>query len=311
MSKRITRIVAGIATIHETDQVLSSALALAQRTGAELHLVHAYELPDPILGAYAREGLLGPQFGARYRDDMKARLEESVAGATSEVRVHTHAHQGAAGDVLCAQAEALGADLLMIGATRSGKFLRTILGSTAERVVRGSTVPVLVLRHPLADPLRRVLLTTDLSDFSASVHERGLDVVESLIGGDVPEPSSLLVVWYDVSFPPPLRRDSLEQVARTELDEFLRARRPRGTPVSPRIRFGDPSKEITADAIDWQAELLVLGTHSRAGRSRFLLGSVAEATVRTSQTNVLILPPEGGSRAQAIRDEAAQNSSAA
>jgi len=94
-----------------------------------------------------------------------------------------------------------------------------------------------------------------------------------------------------VTFPPPLKRDSLKNLARQELNEYLAARREHAITVEPKVRIGDPAKEITAESIEWAADLLVLGTHSRRGRSRFLLGSVAEATVRTTQANVLILPP--------------------
>jgi universal stress protein E len=311
MTTTMKTIVAGVATVHERDPILASAIAIAEATGAELHLVHAYELPDPLLSAYARDGLLGPTFGARYRDEMKARLEERVGEIPTRARIQCHAVAGGASEVLCSQAESMEAELLLIGATRSGKFLRTILGSTAERVVRGATAPVLVLREPLAVRVRRVLLTTDLSDFSANVHERGLDLVEAMFGADVPELRSLLVVWYDVAFPPPLRRDSLEQVAETELAAFLEARTPRTAAVTPRVRIGDPAKEIAAESIDWQADLLVLGTHSRNGRSRFMLGSVAEATVRTTRANVLILPPQPAGDPGALRETTTLAASAA
>jgi nucleotide-binding universal stress UspA family protein len=162
--------------------------------------------------------------------------------------------------------------------------------------VRGAKVPVMVLRNPLAIPVSRVLVTTDMSEFSADVHERALDLIEGLFPGATPAVRALLVMWYDVSFPPPLKRDSLETLARAELTEYLAARRERALAVEPRVRIGDPAKEITAESIDWAADLLVLGTHSRRGRSRFLLGSVAEATVRSSRANVLILPPHEGRR---------------
>src|SRR5690606_39535490 len=64
-------------------------------------------------------------------------------------------------------AEEVGADLIVVGATRRGTLARTILGTTAQRVVRAARVPVLVNRRPGHSPMRRVLLTTDLSEGSA------------------------------------------------------------------------------------------------------------------------------------------------
>jgi universal stress protein E len=291
MSKPIRTIVAGVASAQEEDPILASAIAIAEAAGAELHFVHAFELPDPLLSAYVRDGLLGPEFGGRYRDQLTEEMQEKVRALSTSVRITCRAKAGPASEVLCEAAEELEADLLIVGATRAGKFLRSILGSTAERVIRAANRPVLVLRQPFSGPVERVLLTTDLSEFSADVHERGLDMLEQLLSDHGPEYRSLLVVWYDLAFPPPLRRDSLEEVAERELDEFLTARQLRDFEVRGRVRIGDPAKEITAEAIDWQADLMVLGTHSRRLRSRFLLGSVAEATVRTTTSNVLILPP--------------------
>jgi nucleotide-binding universal stress UspA family protein len=302
MSTRMRTIVAGVATVYEADPILAPAIAMAEAAGAELHFVHVFELPDPLLSAYARDGLLGPDFGARYRQELQERLEDHVRTLSESSRISCHALPGSANEVLCGHAKRLGADLVIVGATRSGKFLRTILGSTAERVVRTANIPVLVIRKPAAEPVKRVLLTTDLSDFSGRIHDRGLALIEQMYPGARPELRSLLVVWYDVAFPPPLRRHSLDAVATAELVEFLNARETRDTPVSPRVRIGDPAKEITAETIDWDADLLVLGTHSRSGRSRFLLGSVAEATVRGTQTNVLVLPPDAAAEAAAPSD---------
>ena len=57
---------------------------------------------------------------------------------------------------------------------------RGLTGSTAEGVVREATVPVLVLHQPLALPIRRVLLTTDLSGESEALLERGVATVGAL-----------------------------------------------------------------------------------------------------------------------------------
>src|SRR5690606_39204333 len=59
-----------------------------------------------------------------------------------------------------------------------------------------------------------------------------------------------------------------------------------------------PSEEIAQLAADLEADLVVVGTHGRRGFSRFLLGSVAEATVRLAPCPVLVvrpkaLPPSG------------------
>jgi nucleotide-binding universal stress UspA family protein len=48
---------------------------------------------------------------------------------------------------------------------------------------------------------------------------------------------------------------------------------------------------IDAAAADWQADVVVLGTHGRHGIERVVLGSVAEGVARRSKIPVLLVPP--------------------
>ena len=46
---------------------------------------------------------------------------------------------------------------------------------------------------------------------------------------------------------------------------------------------------IDSDALDWKADLIVIGTHGRSGLNRLLLGSVAEDVVRGTSVPVLLV----------------------
>jgi nucleotide-binding universal stress UspA family protein len=46
---------------------------------------------------------------------------------------------------------------------------------------------------------------------------------------------------------------------------------------------------IDKEALDWHAELIVIGTHGRSGFSRLLFGSVAEGVVRGASAPVLLV----------------------
>jgi universal stress protein A len=62
---------------------------------------------------------------------------------------------------------------------------------------------------------------------------------------------------------------------------------PRKTAV--RVEAGEPSDTILRIAKEVQADLVVMGTHGRAGLSRLLIGSVAEAVLRRSTCPVLTI----------------------
>lgn len=46
------------------------------------------------------------------------------------------------------------------------------------------------------------------------------------------------------------------------------------------------------EAARWQADLIVLGTHSRHGLDRLLLGSTTVSCLRTTHVPILVIPPE-------------------
>lgn len=79
-------------------------------------------------------------------------------------------------------------------------------------------------------------------------------------------------------------------VGLAEIDRFVQWVEP-GAPASRgKVRTGETAKEIVAEAAEWRADLLVLGTQGRTGPSRFLIGSVAEAVVRNALCDVLVIP---------------------
>jgi universal stress protein A len=58
------------------------------------------------------------------------------------------------------------------------------------------------------------------------------------------------------------------------------------------LREGKPADEILAAAREWEADLIVIGTHGRSGVSRILLGSTAESVVRDAACPVLVITPQ-------------------
>ncbi|MEX2376064.1 MAG: universal stress protein [Dehalococcoidia bacterium] len=286
----IRTIVAGIADLDAGDLVLGGAIELARQTGARLHLVHGFELPSLAWDAYGRMGYVDAQTLDEYAESLRELLRRAVAGfrPIEGIRYHMIAAPPATAvhDVGLAE----GADLVAVGASRRGSVAKVLLGTTAQRVVRSATAPVLILRQVVPPQCQRVLLTTDLSPFSAGVHELGLDVLDSLCGVERPEIRSLLVVRSSMGLPAPFRLDQLESMAHRELETFVEQRRDRGRKMNGIVRFGEPAEEIAKEAAAWKPDLVLVGTHSRPSMERWLLGSVAEAAIRDCSANVLVIP---------------------
>jgi universal stress protein E len=308
MTTPIRRLVVGVASVDELDPVLPCAIRLAERVAARLHVVHVVDLPEyPFLEDAAAFGAVGPAgLAAEFVREVERRLREQVERfAPAAGAVAVHALRGAGHRRLTEFVDEVGAELLVVGATRRGRIWRNALGTTTERVLRASTVPVLVVHRPFFHPVARVLLTTDLSDVGPAIHEQAADLVESLFGGN-PLELRVLFVLSDPLLPPTYADSLLQERARESLREFVAGRAPRELPVSTCLRQGDPAVEINREAEEWRADLLVLGTHGRRGVSRFVFGSVAAAALRDSPRNVLVVPAgraTGGGRRDAATDQ--------
>lgn len=267
----LRRIVAGLATLSPGDPALVPAIRMAERTGADLHLVHVRA--DDCDG-----------------EKLLARMEAEVAALTARGRITCHVVAGRAGDVLPLLAAELEAELLVLGHTRRGGALGAVLGTTAQRVLRASTVPVLSL-HPNARAAHaRVLLATDLSPHSAAALAAAARLAHALAQPAEPRfhPLYVTVLAWEAAAAG-LPEGSPEHAAR-ELAEFLgEIPELAGTPGA--VRAGDPADGILREADEWRADLIVVGTHGRRGLPRLLLGSVAGTVLRRAGVSVLAIPP--------------------
>jgi nucleotide-binding universal stress UspA family protein len=57
-------------------------------------------------------------------------------------------------------------------------------------------------------------------------------------------------------------------------------------------RLGDPAETLLQMCVDYEADLLIVGTHGRRGFDRWLEGSVAEHVVRHAHCPVLVARPK-------------------
>jgi nucleotide-binding universal stress UspA family protein len=64
--------------------------------------------------------------------------------------------------------------------------------------------------------------------------------------------------------------------------------------VTTAVRVGPTADSITKAAVDYGADLVIMGTHGRSGLSHLVLGSVAEHVIRTASCPVLVVRDSGG-----------------
>jgi nucleotide-binding universal stress UspA family protein len=127
-----------------SERALGKAEELAKALGAELELLHVYQLP--VLALPDAPVTVSPTFIA----DLTDRAEQALKPLADKVKTHglavsTKLLEGAPAETIVSRAQELRAELIVMGTHGRSGFRRFLLGSTAERVVRTSAVPVLTV----------------------------------------------------------------------------------------------------------------------------------------------------------------------
>ena len=143
---RIQRILVAVDFSEDSCHALTYAAGLAAEFDASLTLVHVVE---PHFGpgvANSTASTKGEPEGAEFAE-AKLELNDLGARMLGPCRVvETVVRGGLAFFEITEAAQALGADLIVLGTHGSNGLQRALLGSTAEKVVRHAPCPVLVAR---------------------------------------------------------------------------------------------------------------------------------------------------------------------
>ena len=129
-----------------SDVATQTAIELALNLGAELTLMHVFEIPVYVgMGTtFSPVDILTP-----IRDAEVASLEKALAHVRERIpKAQSRFDDGNPTDRIVAAAGELPADLIVVGTHGRRGASHLLLGSVAERVVRLSPVPVLTIRGP-------------------------------------------------------------------------------------------------------------------------------------------------------------------
>lgn len=266
------------------------AARLAHETGASLTLMHALaQRPLDDLRQW-----LGVALEQRLEDEARRELQALAdeLQATRQVAVHAELRPGPVLDVLGRGADEVGADLVVLGARGAGFLRRLVLGTTAERMLRRTQRPLLVVRQAAHEPYRRALLALDFSPWSAAVLEAARRVA--------PHARLVLFTAFQVPFEEKLRFAGVDaatveryrQQARATATQQLHAFAGRAGLVpgqwDPCIVEGEASMRLVEQEQVLDCDLVVLGKHGQSAAEDLLLGSVTKHVLAEGQSDVLV-----------------------
>jgi nucleotide-binding universal stress UspA family protein len=274
------------------------ACALACSWRASLTVLSVAEFPPGLNPDYAvNQQYLADLFkqASSQLVDLKGRAERRGIAVTTRVAT------GIPSEEVITAARAEDSDLIVVGTRGKTGLAHVLLGSTAERVIRGAPCPVLAVRTEPAETedegvllkpvtLERILVPVDFSDCSLDALEYAVVVAQqakaSLMLLHVLEPVS-----YGLDFTLSHIRTG-EQVRESwtkRLEELTASHQQSHVPVESRLRGGLPADSILDSAQTLPCDLIVMGTHGRRGISHALSGSVAEAVLRKARCPVIAL----------------------
>jgi nucleotide-binding universal stress UspA family protein len=261
------------------------ALDLAGLTGAEITFLHVIDedQPQSLINAAKREAeVLFAPGGPAPRADVKV------------------SHRILVGDpheAINDAAEEAGADLLVFGAHRRAPLRNAFVGTTAERAIRRSRIPALVVRNVGQGVYRKPVCALDLvhQDLSPWRGASRLSIMDTA--------NARILFAYESGSLDLLRKANKGVKS---MEEYLRAERSAVLPSVAKAMndlglkpeqaellttYISPAETILDFAKREKSDLIVVGSHQKSAFDRVLLGSVSGAVLNRSDLDVLVAPP--------------------
>ncbi len=290
--------------------VLPYAEELAARLRLEVVCLHVYGVgeddPASVHRAYVE----------RVADSVTAHTEEiqrqmGSAPRTEHVRIQGVVARGHPPEEILRYADNHDISLILMATHGRSGIGRWVMGSVADRVLRASSAPVLLVRASAAGetpwyalPKRTLLVPLDGSELAEQV----LPHVQQLSGQAGSRPGS--VVLLRVCEPPSILADYPEStmrltwkehmeearaLARKEAMEYLVRQEKQliesGLKARAEVLLGDAAESIIRFANQEMPNIVVMATHGRTGIGRWAYGSVADKILQGSSSPVFLVRP--------------------
>lgn len=295
-----TRVGAGVSKVllavdfsRRSSQAVDRVACLGLQTRASVRVLHA--LPRGLAGLDARYRVLAREQLDRAADRLRRAL---AARHRSDVTVTTELVSGPGADAIV-RAAGRWADVIVLGRRGRGLLRELLLGSTTRRVIRLSRLPVLAVAGSAARSYRRIVVGLDASPVSVRALRMALELADRarsrfVIVNAIEDPLAGL----PRSMVPATARERGAVRAQRLRERSRRLREVVGRLIDRPgawqlvVRAADPRRAILDAATAGSgADLIAVGTTTRAGIPARLIGSVAEGVLERARTDVLVVPP--------------------
>lgn len=280
---------------REAAAALQAARALASATGAAITIVRviSVHVGDPAEVAWRKQ---------QVEDELRATAERL---AQDDLRVDSLVRTEPVAEAIIEAGRMTNADVVIMATHGRTGLSRAFAGSVSERVVADSGRPVLLLKpdgKPL-DHIATLLVPVDGSVGGVLGLGAAVGLARAtgarLILVDVVLPMPMWMYTSEASvgaiaYFDPLWEEEALQSAQAYVRGLGERLRKAGLQVESRAVRGEVAASIHAVADETDTDVVVMSTHALTGPARTVLGSVADAVVRTSHRPVLLVRRPGG-----------------
>ena len=245
------------------------------------------------------ERIQAREYVQRYLEGHSGRLNS--LGYTVSAKVI----EGDPAEGILAWAEEWRPDLIAMSTHGRSGFTRWALGSVAEHVIQGATVPIFLVREQTPLPIgqeRCILLPLDGSEAAAEALLTAQEAAQN-IGAtllllrvlDTHDAEDLGIYFENTAaVDETIARWRIE--AESYLEEVASRLRTSGHVVETRVIAGEPGKVICEIAAHEKIHMIVMSTHGRSGLRRWVYGSTANKVLHTVNCPLILVRATGANR---------------
>jgi nucleotide-binding universal stress UspA family protein len=271
------------------EQALPYAEAIARKSNAPLHLMRVVSSDAPASAEEEARNYLREQAKA-YGD-----------------RVQISVRMGHPADQIVDGVEEMTDPIIVMTTHGRSGIGRWLYGSVADKVVRGSGAPVLLIRSGTkdrrADTVRTVLVSLDGSVYSEAALPYAKEITQAfdaqLVLVRVAETTQVYgMMGSDPIAPAPADvyneiGQQLVEEAQDYLAKVSENLSKEGVNVRTEVLEGFAADQLLALEREMSVDLIVMATRGRSGLSRLVFGSVAERILKVGTTPVMMIKPQG------------------
>jgi nucleotide-binding universal stress UspA family protein len=272
---------------YDESECAVAALADLKRAGlpreAEAHVLSVYAewMPTPTsFGMVETKFTNYLEQGEKETLAMARRARVALKSSFPDGEIHAEAVAGSPAGLIVDRAEALGADLIVVGSHGRSGLERLLLGSVSQKVLHAAHTAVRIARGREKEPEQPIRVIVGL-DGSAGAKA----AVKAVAARHWPKGSQTRIVNGFPILPPIGAEYAAAAIAEWVVDERARVNeaiekaigrlKGGGLTVSKVMKQEDARQSLIGEAKDWGADCIFVGARGMSGVERFLIGSVS------------------------------------